>query len=132
MARVVTAVVWPLLVVLVGAAAAQKPAVPKTAPPDLVVVEKVNKAKGTFTVRSFEKDIKLSEVVKEVTQGGMKVQVKEMKAEIVDKAVVTEVSLRVVGVTDTAGKEVKGEALWKRLAPGAVLARQIGKEKVDP
>jgi hypothetical protein len=124
------------LTCLLAPAGAEPPAepadFPKTAPPEFVMVSRLNEGTGTVYVRSVRTvPVTVTKTVEMVVMGEKRtvtVPVTEYRTEVVERAL----PLKSLRVFDAAGKELKPAEARKRLTPGKMVLRATDSKPLAP
>jgi len=105
---------------------------PKGSPPEFVFVSGVDKDKGVFKVQTSVAMPVTKTVTKVVVINGMNVPQMVSVIEYQYSTKEESRNLAAFRVLDAQGKELEGDAGWKRLADGKLVIRQAGTEPIDP
>ena len=120
-----------LLAFAMGLRALGQP-VPKSAPPEFVVVSSVDKDKNTIKILTV-RGVLVPEFVERVVEcGGKKTTKRELMHRSRLESSESQLSLNSFQVHDIAGKEIRGDELWKSLVPGKMVLRQVDAQPLDP
>ena len=103
-----------------------------TAPPQFVKLANISKDMLTITVYHYESQAVTTFKEETVEMDGKTRTVKVPVSETTNVLRQTQISLQYVRLFDSTGKEVTGDAVWKRLKPGVTLLRQTDSKTVDP
>jgi hypothetical protein len=104
---------------------------PTSPPPTFVLVTGVDRDRGAVTIEFGNSVLVPVAVTREVEVNGKKVTEVVTEHVVETRVLRSELSLKSYRFLGRDGKEVGGDALWKRLAPGTMVLQQTGAQPVD-
>ncbi|MFN0017803.1 MAG: hypothetical protein ACKVP0_06055 [Pirellulaceae bacterium] len=104
----------------------------KAAPPQFVKLANISKDKLNITVYYYQSQPVTTFREEVVEMGDVKRVVKVPIMEMRNELRLQVISFQYVRLFDSAGKEIQGDDLWKRLKPGVTLLRQTDAKELDP
>jgi hypothetical protein len=121
------------MVLLVGGnvVAAEEPTLPKTPPPEVVMVHNLDAAKGSLFIRRWIATTKLVYETEQVVINGAQVTRTVAKNVPLHSVATIELRLADLRVLDVRGTSLQKEEIAQRLKPGTIVLH-TGEKSVDP